>query len=180
MKTITVAMSALLAALTFAACGNSSTVEECAKDSDCAAGEHCATSSKGTACVPESNPCPTGQTLECTGDAGVLLCVDLQTDANNCGACGVKCPANAMGNPGTCVDGACREAPCAPIKCIATICGAMPDECGGTIDCGACVNGNPCVTNSCSATCTFAGDACDPSADDCCPGTTCSSQNQCE
>jgi len=63
-------------------------------------------------------------------------CVDLQTDANNCGACGTICPAGA-----TCVNGQCtllsQGSPCSSnSQCIS----------------GHCVDGFCCNT-ACSGTC---------------------------
>ncbi|MGH2615344.1 MAG: pentapeptide repeat-containing protein [Thermomicrobiales bacterium] len=56
---------------------------------------------RGTVCCPtcdEVNTCPAGQTC-CNG-----RCVDLDTDANNCGACGIIC------DP----DGSCQSGECSP------------------------------------------------------------------
>ena len=49
----------------------------------CAAGEVC---SVGRC----TNTCDTGLTLCSGGDAGVRLCVDTQSDARHCGACGMS------------------------------------------------------------------------------------------
>jgi hypothetical protein len=108
--------------------------------------------------MPPSGPLPPGQVecvrnwiegLEgmscetCGGDA----CVDLQTDAQNCGSCGEVCP---MGVP--CSDGACQcpegEELCGDL-CIDTT--SDPLNCGG---CGeACDPGKVCFEGICADTC---------------------------
>lgn len=80
----------------------------------------------------------------CTGS-----CVDLQTDANNCGKCGKSCaaPANGASN---CVDGACLIF-CDPgfVDCgdVCVDTSADSDNCGS---CGAkCRNGESCLSGIC-------------------------------
>ena len=111
--------------------------------------------------------CPHGLT-KCTFKKGKKKkhrCFDLQLDAVNCGACGTICPAGQSCCAGTCIDtrdaeancGACGNvctAPqtcggggepgtcgCTPTTCEAEEknCGNIPDGCGGTLDCGECM-----------------------------------------
>jgi hypothetical protein len=58
----------------------------------CGAGQIC----QNQECVAEPPECPTGQTL-CSG-----VCVNLQTDPNNCGACGTVCGRG-------CQNGTCKK-----------------------------------------------------------------------
>ena len=85
---------------------------------------------------------PSSACETCGGDA----CIDLRTDAQNCGTCNQVCPSTA-----TCVDGACT-------------CPGGLDECGsGCTDlssdpanCGACGDGCGdlfCLAGECSADC---------------------------
>ena len=67
--------------------------EETSEESGSGNGSNTETSAEGTG---DEETCPTDQTR--CGDA----CVDLQTDASNCGACGVVCPTGE-----TCLGGAC-------------------------------------------------------------------------
>jgi hypothetical protein len=62
----------------------------CDVNSDCGPGLVC----QGGTCVPD---CPSGQT-NCGGS-----CVDLQTDVQNCGDCGVQCPVGATCEAGVCI-----------------------------------------------------------------------------
>jgi phospholipase C len=70
-------------------------------------------------------------------------CVDLQSDANNCGACGVRCGA------GQCAGGACA-CPGALVTCG----GACVDTQSDTANCGgcgnACPNGSGCLAGRCA------------------------------
>lgn len=80
--------------------------------------------------------CAAGQT-ECGG-----VCIDEQSDALNCGACGRKCDANMACKSGRCV--------CVPATCTAGACGALSDGCGATLDCGGCPAVEACVANRCA------------------------------
>ncbi|MEZ4565386.1 MAG: hypothetical protein R2853_21930, partial [Thermomicrobiales bacterium] len=81
--------------------------------------------------------CPAGL-LACKIKKGKKkkLCVDGQTDAANCGACGNVCTqpqtCGGGGTPGVCG--------CTPTTCAAEgkNCGAIPDGCGSTLTCGEC------------------------------------------
>jgi hypothetical protein len=97
----------------------------------CATGYHACTAGSSTVCVSNSDPnncgtacdtpCPgptsgtgtascdgTKCTLSCAGIsiACGTVCLDAQSDPNNCGACGHKC-ATAPVSPGTCSGGMC-------------------------------------------------------------------------
>lgn len=104
----------------------------------------------------DTEPPPSNQPPGCEtcGGGG---CVDLQTDAMNCGDCGVACPAGA-----SCVAGACA---CAQgVACGDACADTMTDplHCG---DCGvACDPGAVCSLGGCSS-------SCDPSLTQC--GSSC-------
>lgn len=75
--------------------------------------------------------CPTGNRL-CGGK-----CVDVATDANNCGTCGTVCT-----EPDTCGGGGVAgQCGCTPTVTCATEgfdCGSFIDDCGDTVSCGSC------------------------------------------
>jgi hypothetical protein len=119
-----------------------------------------------TGCRRAGNPpcpanCPSGSTCGaggvCTCHPGLApcgsRCVDVQTDAQNCGACGSGCPSGA-----TCSGGACG--PCQPGL---TMCGgACVDTSSDPMNCGAC--GAPCPS---AATCRAATCGCPPGMTTC-------------
>jgi hypothetical protein len=140
----------------------------CAEDTDSARG---AVGAQPAACLPGQQICGLG-------------CVDVSSNAQHCGACGVACAPGAV-----CQAGACRD-----------VCGAGLGFCGGqcvslasTTDCGTCGNaclpGQFCIGGACSATCVgticagAAGPACASLSDDrnhcgacnvvCAPGDIC-------
>lgn len=102
------------------------------------------------------------------GQKKKTICVDGQTDATNCGACGAICPAGQACCAGACIDtqetaghcGRCGNVctspqtcggggtkgvcGCTPTTCEAEQknCGDIPDGCGGTLGCGQCT-GDP-------------------------------------
>jgi hypothetical protein len=81
--------------------------------------------------------CPVGQTA-CGG-----TCVNLSTDRNNCGACGVVCSGAAQ-----CVSGSC----CADdgTACQGVSCGVRQNNCGQTVFCENCPAGRICCdTDQC-------------------------------
>jgi sulfatase modifying factor 1 len=87
-------------------------------------------------------PCPAG-TSACDIFAA---CVDEQTDPNNCGDCGVQCPASAP----SCQNGGC--------VCVGTLCsGTCVDEQTDPNNCGQC--GVRCVASS-APTCESGGCVC--------------------
>jgi hypothetical protein len=85
------------------------------------------------------SPCGAGR-LQCNG-----TCIDVQSDANNCGGCGAKCP---NGQP--CSNGACGGCPPGDAWCPGTGCtytGGDEKNCGG---CGkACDPRQICDTGIC-------------------------------
>jgi hypothetical protein len=109
------------------ACGNA-----------CAASERCLTG----ACVPARPTCAAGQT-DCAPSAPAPSCVDLQTSATSCGACGAACGAGL-----TCAAGRCV---CAGSQ---TLCGrTCIDTQTDNSNCGACNNvcagGTTCQAGAC-------------------------------
>jgi hypothetical protein len=86
----------------------------------------------------DASQCPAGQTI-CPGG-----CVDLSTDARNCGTCGNACTG------GQCSGGSCVAAlsdagvdahpACVPTTCASRgyDCGYAADGCGGLLQCGTC------------------------------------------
>ncbi len=82
--------------------------------------------------------CPTG-TTDCTG-----ICVDLQTDVDNCGTCGNVCPEGQPGFVRGCAAGTCffmRERACA--EGLSSCNGVCVDRQTDPANCGAC--GNVCA-----------------------------------
>lgn len=110
---------------------------ECGRDCDgderCVSGEcrlECGGGCGATAiCVDDSCVCKPGLS-GCDG-----ACVDLDADAEHCGACGVACEGT------TCINGQCQTGACDPAQ---TSCaGACVDPESATEHCGAC--DNPCA-----------------------------------
>jgi Cys-rich repeat protein len=79
----------------------------CQTDADCANGDLCQNGN----CVPPG-PCAPGQAM--CGNA----CVDLATDAANCGACGMMCPGGEACSAGVCVKMACKVDADCPAKML--------------------------------------------------------------
>jgi len=122
-------------------CGTECEMDEACIDSVC----------EQAVCSPE---CDTGEVC-CPGVGGADAdCVDLETDEDNCGACGRECVGEEQ-----CVAGVCTTAVCDPP------CGEDPYRCCG----GTCVNTDTDIDN-----CGFCGNACDPERADSCTGGTCS------
>ncbi len=148
------AVSGLLTAGSFLACGSSVVVIECkgdqvACDGSCTdtstdpshcgeCGVECDEACVGGVCTI-SGSCPLGQT-DCFG-----ACVDTQTDAQHCGGCNILCI------DGPCVGGTCTVDSCAAGltdcqgSCVDT--SSHPQHCGG---CGnLCPEGSTCSQSQC-------------------------------
>lgn len=93
----------------------------------------------GTTCCDTCLPSTCAQTC-CSGQ-----CVNVQTNPNNCGACGRTCEAGDI-----CLNGACA---CGADTCqsLGKQCGSWPDGCGGTLDCGSCTPPLQCGDGVCRA-----------------------------
>jgi len=123
-----------------------------------------------------------GQGRDVTQCNGV--CTDLDLDANNCGACGVRCSASQVCRAGTCAvcppqDTQCKDQ-CADLMNDNANCGACGHACAGATSCkngvcGACdgtVCGNSCVwLGSDSNNCGACGKVC--GAGECCVNSQC-------
>jgi hypothetical protein len=115
-------------------CSNLNSPQHCGScDRACKTGEICAV----TICIPSTQACPSSLTR--CGDA----CVDLQTTAASCGACGNKCAGGQA-----CVAGQCGcpsgktacGSTCVDLSSSALHCGACPTVCtaGQTCQSGQC------------------------------------------
>ncbi|MFO0558476.1 MAG: MXAN_6577-like cysteine-rich protein [Polyangiales bacterium] len=104
----------------------------------CVANQRCVAG----ACVAARPTCPAGQT-DCAPSDPTPTCVDLQTSAMNCGACGTSCGAGLT----------CRAGDCA-CSGTQTLCGrTCTDTQTDNNNCGACNNacagGTTCQTGTC-------------------------------
>lgn len=132
----------------------------------------------GDAC-PTGSVCIVGKCTSCKADEALCnnQCVDLQTDSNNCGACGSRClgfPPGFPAPPPQMIYG-CQEATCNHLKCNANWANCnsdLTDGCEINIsndvnNCGSCgkkcAAGEACIGGTCQ---------CDPgpSGCDCLPG----------
>ncbi len=119
----------------------------------------------------DASTCGAGLT-DCDG-----VCVDLQSDLNNCGACGEICESELV--PVECRSGVCERANC-PVGI--TYCGAV-DGCRDLSSdpghCGACQN--PCASGVCSGgVCATGGGGCAEGQTDCggiCVDTCCNNSH---
>ena len=117
--------------------------------------------------------------VECNG-----ACVDLKTNANDCGACGKHCARDQVCSAGACTACSANSAQCTdqcadlqsdPFNCggCGKVCAASQSCTAGV--CGACeatVCANTCVqTNNDRANCGACGNAC--AADQCCNAGVC-------
>ena len=97
-----------------------------------------------------SGPCPLG-TTEC----GEGVCAVLESDQDNCGACGTVCPGGQVCNgagqcAAECLQGfAVCDGVCTDPMTSQDFCGAGPDCTGGT----ACAAGEVCAGGTCAETC---------------------------
>lgn len=78
----------------------------CTENANCAPGTVCVGGTCSPGCAPDQ-PCQDGAT--CCGST----CIDLETDEQNCGACGAPCPPPANAEA-LCVQGTCTLGACAP------------------------------------------------------------------
>ncbi len=115
--------------------------------------------------------CASGLT-DCGG-----VCVDLQSDLNNCGACGEVCESGLV--PVECRSGVCERASC-PVGI--EYCGAVDgcrDLTSDPAHCGACANA--CASGVCNGgVCAPGGGACPPDQTDCggvCVHTCCNNEH---
>jgi hypothetical protein len=95
-------------------------------------------------------------------------CFDLQTDAKNCGSCGLACPKPEGGGTATCVDGQCGSS-----------CAVEGASCGTVSCCSAkakCVGGECCTPNCPPDAC--GDDGCGGSCGGC-PGTSSCRDGRC-
>jgi hypothetical protein len=141
----------------------------CLSSEQCPSGQACSDDT----CVPScdvTHPCTGG--TQCCGGA----CVDVQTSAANCGACGSKCaPPNASG---TCKSGTCAIGDC--VDGFADCDGKVATGCEASVaadplNCGKCgakcssVHGTAtCVASTCSVTCDLGYADCDHDASNGC------------
>lgn len=111
----------------------------------------CGTTSDGCGGTLTCGTCATGETCTdhacvCPGSTCGTACVDLQTDRNNCGACGVAC---ALID--TCAGGHC----CAPSQVFCAATGSCHDLLTDSLNCGTCgrdCDGAACVDGVCRPT----------------------------
>ena len=76
---------------------------ECLQSSDCALGKQCSPSGSCVdGCIPAAPNCPSGD--QCCS----MLCIDINSDLSNCGACGRACSSAHVTTPG------CNTKLCAP------------------------------------------------------------------
>jgi hypothetical protein len=130
----------------------------------------CVSPAVGTGCVPKT--C-TELGVEC-GPAG-----DGCGGALQCGACGVGYQCGANGHPSQCVletptsadGGACVKLTCADYAKKNMDCGPQSDGCGGTIDCGKCVDPEFCGGGGPSKCAVTGGGTCTPKTCADYPGT---------
>jgi len=148
----------------YLACGD----ECCGPGQGCAEGVCCDIATcdgLGATCGTPPDGC--GGTLECGACGPAEACGDGWT----CECAHVTCGDACCGMGELCHQGAC----CSPQTCVTagTDCGAPPDGCGGTLDCGTC-GANATCDGSFVCTCDHVacGDAC-CAAGELCDGGTC-------
>ncbi|WP_438032450.1 MopE-related protein [Sorangium sp. So ce204] len=112
----------------------------------------------GARCVSGRCECPAGQGYCPLESATGFHCIDVQSDPENCGACGASCPADTtcVGGQCTCADGlALCGSTCVDLAEDERHCGACGEACGE----GDCIDG----------VCTACGGVGEP----CCDGASC-------
>lgn len=116
----------------------------------CAGGELC----RDAACVLT---CGAGLAKCADPQAGLggAYCSDLESDRENCGACGVRCAAGQQCEAGACTTAcapgltACADGKCHDLASDSGHCGA----CSTAAESHACVTGSACVEGTCGGTC---------------------------
>jgi hypothetical protein len=134
----------------------------------CSAGQTCVEYASGTVCaptscarLPEGDVCATND-ADGAAQAGYCCggsCMAFSTDADNCGACGRRCPAGEI-----CVGGNCVP----PVECVATADATpcpLPNGVQGMCCGGACVDVHTDASNcgSCARVCPT-GSTCQPAS----------------
>lgn len=103
-------------------------------DHRCSAGEFCSLGECKSTCEPDQTPC-TNQ------DTGSVTCADLDTNPDNCGACGVKCNTDVIPNS--------IAVECKGGQCIATHC-----DSNSYLQDGKCSKSTPLICGNAKKDCT--------------------------
>lgn len=103
-------------------------------DHRCSAGEFCSLGECKSTCEPDQTPC-TNQ------DTGSVTCADLDTNPDNCGACGVKCNTDVIPNS--------IAVECNRGQCIATHC-----DSNSYLQDGKCIESTPLICGNAKKDCT--------------------------
>lgn len=103
-------------------------------DHRCSAGEFCSLGECKSTCEPDQTPC-TNQ------DTGSVTCADLDTNPDNCGACGVKCNTDVIPNS--------IAVECKGGQCIATHC-----DSNSYLQDGKCIESTPLICGNAKKDCT--------------------------
>jgi hypothetical protein len=125
-----------------------------------------------TSCAVCSNgfcgtSCPAG--TQACGSGSPQPCIDVQSDSNNCGGCGMQCPAGRG-----CLNGQCA-ASCG-LFASSSGCGSSPSADGG-IDCQGCTTPDGGPTTACNGSCVNL-DSDDGNCGTC--GNTCGTGQSCQ
>lgn len=135
-----------LSGLSVVGCGHPST----GSNGGGGAGGINSSSSGGTSNGGATAACTTGQS-ECTG-----ICVDLTSNAANCGTCGTKCATGASCQASSCQ---CQSGlttcigACVNFQNDGANCGSCGNACTGSQTCSGGVCGNTCANTTCGSSC---------------------------
>ncbi len=126
----------------------------------CPGGEVCSAGTCGVSCGAGLTQCaPAGTSSDAGADGGVSICIDMLTDRQNCGGCGIACASGQVCSEGTCA------ATCQPglVDCNQSCVDPKTSgqHCGATAGCGAdagssgtvCPSGQVCTDGTCQTTC---------------------------